>query len=427
MVGQKENKLDFQSIMDGSKIFLAKLAQGAIGEENSYLLGTLLVAKLHQTAIARQAVKESDRKPFYVYIDEFQNFITPSMASILSGARKYGLGLVLAHQDLRQLWSEDTQLASAVIANPCTRICFRIGDFDAEKLQAGFSFFDANDLQNLGIGEAICRIERAEYDFNLETLPIPEFDQDTADVRRQKVIDRSRSEYATKRADVEGESGITPRPQVTKTVAPEEHQQEESQPDIAQHPKNESPKRRARKSQDSPLSSEMPGRGGAQHKYLQQLVKRMAEAQGYRATIEQEILGGAGKIDVALERGAEKIACEISVSSTSEHEFENVQKCLASGYRSVIVLSSDKKALNRIGEFVAPRLAADLTACVRFLMPEEFLSYLEQKQAESAGTEQTIRGYRVKINYQAVGDQDKNVKRQAVSNVIVQAMRRLKQ
>ena len=135
MVVQKENKLDFRNIMDEGKIFLAKLAQGAIGEENAYLLGTLIVSKLNQLVLSRQEQKESERRNFYLYIDEFQNFITPSMASILSGARKYRLGLILAHQDLRQLSSEDTQVTSSVISNPYTRICFRLGDFDARKLR----------------------------------------------------------------------------------------------------------------------------------------------------------------------------------------------------------------------------------------------------------------------------------------------------
>jgi hypothetical protein len=423
MVAQRENKIDFRSIMDDSKIFLAKLSQGAIGEENSYLLGTLLVTKLHQMAIARQDVKETDRKPFYLYIDEFQHFITPSTASILSGARKYGLGLVLAHQDLRQLWSEDSQLANAVIANPCTRICFRLGDFDAEKLQDGFSYFTASDLQNLGIGEAICRVERAEYDFNLKTLPIPE-PQTDADLKSQKVIQHSRSLYATKRTDIQDESRVVAsrlEPAIPSAVRPKE-------PPIAATPtpKTESPKPRSGKSH-IPSAPELPGRGGAQHKYLQQLLKRMAESQGYRATIEQEILGGAGKIDVALERDTEQIACEISVSSTEEHEFGNVQKCIAAGYSAVVLLSTEKKVLGRMREFISERLGGEQKDFVHFLTPDEFFSYLEQRQAAAASTEQTIRGYRVRVNYQPLGDEEKNVKKQAVSDVIVQAMRRLKQ
>ena len=426
MVGQKENKLDFRHIMDGRKIFLAKLSQGAIGEENSYLLGTLLVAKLHQTAIGRQDIKESARKPFYIYIDEFQNFITPSMASILSGARKYGMGLVLAHQDLRQLWNEDTQVASSIIANAHTRVCFRLGDFDAAKLQEGFSFFTAADLQNLSIGEAICRIERAEYDFNLKTLPLPPITEGS-EMRRQKVVEYSRSQYAKTREDVEREFETvlpTPIPRLNADQ-PRAAPEEQIQP-VPERTADLPVKGRQREPQPMVPVPAMPGRGGAQHKYLQQLVKRMAEAQGYRATIEKEILGGVGKIDVALERGEEKVACEISVTSTGEHELANVQKCIAAGYQPVLMLSTDKKALTRIQDFISPQLEPDVLESVSFLLPEELLSYMEHAQATAASSQQTIRGYRVKVNYQAVGEQEKKTKKEAISNVIVQAMRRLK-
>src|ERR1700740_1375479 len=94
------------------------------------------------------------------------------MAAILAGARKYNLGLILAHQELHQLSNRDSDVASAVISNAYTRVCFRLGDFDAKKLEYGFAIFKAKDLQNLAVGEAICRMERAEYDFNLRTPPL---------------------------------------------------------------------------------------------------------------------------------------------------------------------------------------------------------------------------------------------------------------
>src|SRR5207249_5321173 len=88
MVSQKENRLDFADILDTGKIFLAKLSQGTIGRENSYLLGAVLVSKFQQMAMSRQQQTASARRDFWLYIDEFHNFITPSMAEILSGARK---------------------------------------------------------------------------------------------------------------------------------------------------------------------------------------------------------------------------------------------------------------------------------------------------------------------------------------------------
>lgn len=205
MVNQRRDRLDFRRLMDERKIFLAKLAQGAIGEENAYLLGSLVVTKLHQMALGRQNLPETERVPFFLYIDEFHNFITPSMASILSGARKFGLGLVLSHQELRQVLNQDEDVASAVIANPYTRICFRLGDDDARRLKSGFTFFDAQDLQSLGVGEAIVRMERAEYDFTLTTVPFSPTDPVTARTRRERIVALSRERYARPREDVEKE------------------------------------------------------------------------------------------------------------------------------------------------------------------------------------------------------------------------------
>ena len=201
MVGQSENRLDFADIMDSGKIFLARLPEGC-GEENSYLLGTLLVSKFQQLAMARQSQQADQRRKFWLYIDEFDHFITPSMAKILSAVRKYGLGFTLAHQELHQLQG-DPKVASAVLTQPCTRIVFKVGDDDAKKLGEGFESFDAKSLKNLPKFQAIARVERNDADFNL-TLRKPELpDEAEAQAQREKVIAASRAKYATPRAEVE--------------------------------------------------------------------------------------------------------------------------------------------------------------------------------------------------------------------------------
>jgi hypothetical protein len=206
IVSQKESKLNFRKIMDEGKIFLCKLSHGGIGEENAYILGALLVSKIQQTVMTRQDIEEARRRNFYLYIDEFQNFITKSMESILSSSRKYGLGLVLTHQGLMQVWAKDREVAASVISNPFTRVCFRLGDFDARKLSEGFSSFNAQDLQNLSRGEAVARIDRAEYDFNLRTYPPPEKpSEDVARKRREAIIELSRRKYGTKKEIIESE------------------------------------------------------------------------------------------------------------------------------------------------------------------------------------------------------------------------------
>src|SRR5205085_10838865 len=131
---QKDNKLDFRGIMDTRKILLIKLSQGLIGEENAYLLGTMLVSRIYQAALSRQDSRE--RPHFWLYLDEFHHFITPSMERILSGTRKYNLGLILAHQEFRQMQARSQEVASSVLSNCYTRVCFTLDDADAEKFSA---------------------------------------------------------------------------------------------------------------------------------------------------------------------------------------------------------------------------------------------------------------------------------------------------
>ncbi|MEA2238887.1 MAG: hypothetical protein QOC81_3611 [Thermoanaerobaculia bacterium] len=203
MFAARESRLDFREIMDGGRIFLAKLAQGAIGEENAALLGSLIVAKFHQAALSRQELQREARKDFDLVIDEFQDLVTPSVAKILAGTRKYRLGLTAAHQSLRPVYEADQNVAAALLANAATRVVFRVGDDDAKKLADGFTSFDAQSLVSLGVGEAVCRIDRADHDFNLRTRVPEAVDGATAATRRAAIVAQSRAKYGSRPARAE--------------------------------------------------------------------------------------------------------------------------------------------------------------------------------------------------------------------------------
>jgi hypothetical protein len=430
MVAQKKNRFDLGAVMNEGKIFLAKLSQGAIGEENAYLLGTLLVSKFHQLAMSRQEISAAERRNFYLYIDEFHNFVTPSMAAILSGARKYRLGLILAHQELQQLVSRDADVASAVIANPYTRVCFRLGDFDAKRLADGFSHFEAKDLQNLQVGDAICRVERAEFDFNLKTYRLPPVEQAVAEQCRARIIALSRERYSTPREIVEAAltsaevapgdvpRGSIPRPPVSVAprapVAPSFPVEKPAPP----------PPPAARTKAASVPPSE--GRGGPQHKYLQELVKRWASGKGYKTTIEKQILDGLGSVDVALEKEGVSIACEITVTTTVEHEIGNIQKCLAAGFGYVALITPDRKTIAKARDAVNVALGAPECKRVRVLTPEDFFAFVETLEADAAGRVDTVRGYKVKVAYQAMAEGEQKARKQAISEVIYGALKKLK-
>jgi hypothetical protein len=155
-------------------------------------------------------------------------------------------------------------------------------------------------------------------------------------------------------------------------------------------------------------------------------VRRWALGKGYKTTIEKQILDGLGSVDVALEKEGRSIACEIGVTTTVEHEVGNVQKCLAAGFEYVVLLLVDRKAVAKAKESIAAALNEEERARVHVLTPGEFFAFAETLEAGVAGKDGKVRGYKVKVQYQAVGEEEKKAKKQAISQVIMNAVRRLK-
>jgi hypothetical protein len=441
MVSQPENRLDFAHIMDSGKIFLAKLPEGLLGRENSYLLGTLMVSKFQQIAMSRQAQQIAARRDYWIYADEFANFITPSMAEILSGARKYRIGLTLAHHELHQL-QRSPEVASAVMSHPFTRIVFRVGDDDAKKLAEGFSYFEAKDLRNLETGQAVCRVERSDFDFNL-SVPLPiEPDKDAAAARRQEVITSSRKKYGTARADVEtiqakSREAVVPLPTIkteptAKPVA--------ELPKVSEVPKVVEPPAIAEimppvvaeipkaKVEAPAIKHESPrdlGRGGEQHKAIQKRIKQAAEELGFRSVIEKQVLDGQGSVDLWLERTGQSIACEISISTTIDHEVGNVIKCLKAGVPKVAVICLDEERLRKIGSAVSGSLGAELAARVKYFQPDQFIAYLKTIPAEIPKEQTTVRrGYKIKRVISEISTEQQKEKEAAAIRTIADSMRK---
>ena len=168
IIGQQHSGFNLRDIMDSGKIFIANLSKGRVGEVNSSLLGLILVAKMQMAAMGRADMPEEDRRDFYLYIDEFQNFTTDSIATILSEARKYKLNMILAHQFIAQL---PDSIREAVFGNIGSLISFRVGPKDAEFLVKQFSpVFTEDDLVNIENFNAYVRLlvsGRVERPFNI--------------------------------------------------------------------------------------------------------------------------------------------------------------------------------------------------------------------------------------------------------------------
>lgn len=199
IMGQEKSTFSMREIMDNKKILIMNLSKGRIGEGNSHLLGAMLVTKLYLAAMSRVDTPEKEREPFYLYVDEFQNFATDAFASILSEARKYALSLIIAHQYIGQLVTDlNTRVRDAVFGNIGTTITFRVGAADAEFLEKEFApEFTTQELVNLPFAKIYLRLMIdgvASMPFSASTLPpIEKKDISFAD----EIIKASSDKYGT--------------------------------------------------------------------------------------------------------------------------------------------------------------------------------------------------------------------------------------
>ncbi|PIR86356.1 hypothetical protein COU13_01395 [Candidatus Kaiserbacteria bacterium CG10_big_fil_rev_8_21_14_0_10_43_70] len=201
IIAQETSAINFREAMDTKKIILINLSKGRLGDRNANLIGLIVVGKFLQAALSRSGTKE-DLPPFYLYIDEFQNFTTPSIATIFSEARKYRLSLNVAHQFIGQL---PKNIKESVFGNVGTKCAFRVGTEDAEVLEKTFGpVFTASDLENIQNYHAFISLlvdGTPAPPFDIHTKPFEKGDS----TRAKEIIELSYRTYGRPREEVEGE------------------------------------------------------------------------------------------------------------------------------------------------------------------------------------------------------------------------------
>ncbi len=195
IIGKTKSSIDLEQIMNEGKILILNLSQGKLGEDNTALLGAMIITQLQLAAMNRSFIKESDRKDFFMYVDEFQNFATNSFIKILSEARKYRLSLTLANQYIEQL---DEEVRRAIFGNVGTLVSFVVGARDAYVLSKEYGeIYTENDLVSLGKYETVMKLSidgMMSAPFPATTLPLPALKNDN----REKIIRLSKEKYGRK-------------------------------------------------------------------------------------------------------------------------------------------------------------------------------------------------------------------------------------
>ena len=200
IIGQPDNKFNIREVMDKKKILLMKVSKGLLGEENSNLLGAMIVTQIYQAAMSRADTPEDQREDFYLYVDEFQNFATDTFEEIMSEARKYKLNLTIAHQFVGQL---SPSMIKTVFGNVGSMLSFRVGAEDATVLENEYTpVFKVRDIINLAVRDFYTKMSvngEVRKPFSGRTLDVIKPEKDFT----AEIIAQSRIKYATPIKEVE--------------------------------------------------------------------------------------------------------------------------------------------------------------------------------------------------------------------------------
>lgn len=391
MLTSRENRIDFLAVMNEKKIFLANLSHGNIGKRNSQLLGKLLVSRLQIAAMMR----EGSFPDWFLFIDEFQHLVTPSMADILSGARKYGLHLWLANQMMGDV--PDSVLRH--VYNAATMIFFSSDSpTDQTAIEKTLSKkFKAEDIGRLKRGEAF--VKMVSHAFNMKTERVPNL---SSRGYAEEIIAASRARYAVvsgQKPDVNNQKPLSQpqkqrfqRERITETTPPVSSEERAFLEQVYKNPglsvtkaykvaglsaymgdklktalkgKNLVREVTTHLGQGSRIAKFLlltpegfrtlganlnDGKGGILHRYWQSIIRSHAETIGYAVTVEESIPGSKEAVDLGLSKDSQKLAIEISVTTTVEHELSNAAKCLNAAYERIIILFLEESKLD---EFTA--------------------------------------------------------------------------
>lgn len=422
MFAQRENKLDLFQAMNDGKIILISTAKDLLKTEGSQLFGRFFISMLAQAALERSVIPERLRTPTFVYVDEAQEYFDDTIETILSQARKYKVAITAAHQTMDQL---SPRLRAAFLSNTSFKCAGGVSNKDARllasELHTSPEFIESMRRRRDHTEFAAWVKHRTPEALRLSVpLGFLERQPTLPDDLYDCLIDQNRERYAGTLEDVlawpeptRAEPRAAPERQPpAETMAPSEPTSSPIiEPEIVPRPARQ------------PIDERDLGKGGPKHRYLQSMVKELAEQQGFKATIEAPLQGG-GQVDVLLTQGDIRVAVEISVTTAAEHERENVRKCLDAGYERVaLILTKSRSSQARYRETVLERLSAEEISRVSFLTPEEVPDFIASLAPPPAPTESVVRGYRVKVSHAAVSPEDAQARRDQLAKLMARTLR----
>ncbi|MFN3858801.1 MAG: type IV secretory system conjugative DNA transfer family protein [Caulobacter sp.] len=425
MFSQPQNKLDlFQAINDG-KIILISTAKDLLKQDGSSLFGRFFLGLLAQAALERSTLAPTDRTPTMVYVDEAQEYFDDTFETLLSQARKYHVGLTLAHQALDQL---SPRLRAVLSANTSMKCAGGVSAKDArslaEDLHAPSEFIEGMRRQQTHTEFAVwlrrstaSAVRLAVPLGFLESAPrLPSKSQDLlAALNRPRICGESEhtpDRFGTVESHSEPDLPIEPPPSGTPAAKLEES------------PGAPSNGLALAMASSSPVAEKQMGKGGQKHRSVQSHIKRLAEEHGFKAVIEAPV--GTGQVDVGLYRGELSIACEVTVSSNAQAELEHIRKCIKGGFALVWSVSLEEKRRNGLQSLASTTLSAADLSRVSFILASDVEKMLSNFP-EPTPPQGQVRGYRVVTSLTESASQDADSRRIVLARILSRASRTARQ
>ncbi|WP_353239105.1 DUF87 domain-containing protein [Limnohabitans sp.] len=420
----------YQALQDGSVIFV-NTSLTYMGAEASGIFTRALVALLGQALLRRSALHPADRTPTFVYLDEAGEVIDPVLIRLLTAVRKYKGAFTFAHQHMGQLGAAERD---GVLTNTSIKLYGGLSHKDAlllapemrtsadflesrtrKESTTQFALFAKNVTETaltfsvpLGFAEKKATLPASFYETMREasrarfpqvepTSPLPEVVPEDVPLSEKTVEEAPASDHVTDVFEV---------------------------PDVIEDtPPNVVPLRKTSSASLPVVRVKPTGGGGVRHQYLASLLQSTGESCGFKASLEYEVQD-SGRVDVLLSRNDETLFCEISVTTSREHELGNVRKCFEAGGTSVVVLASTERQRTSLRNYMGLKLSADELPRVTFLVPEEVENFFEAFRQVSPTPEAVptvTRGYTVKSKVKFSSPDEALARRNALARVMSSA------
>ena len=370
------NSVNFDEALQSGKLIFIHTSNEHLGEEGSAIFARMMVALLGQALIRRAAIAPELRTDTYIYIDEAEGVVDATLVRLLAQARKYRGALTIVHQHLDQL---STSARAGIFANTSIKLAGGVSAKDANSLSSEMRTTPDFILSNRK-DKDVSRFAlfAKNYTETAMTLSVPlgymEGIERLSGDDYVDLLNLSRERYG---------QGVDTVPVVVEVMppAPLPIIQPDIIPEIEDAPHTPLP----------PKIHHKEGGGGVRHKAICHSIKELGEGAGYRASVEEVILDGAGRVDLVLRDSDRTIAFEISVTTSKEHELMNVRKCLSAGFTEIVMVAQLPRHLLSLERYITGKLSESERNHVRFMSPDDAGSLFEGGEK----VEKVVRGWRV--------------------------------